>query len=254
MGIPLLDISFILAALIEILIPIILAIIIWKKFKVSWSVFFLGMLFFIVSLIRIPLNNLFTQFITSSTTIPNTIIYTFAFSSLTAALFEEGFRVLGIGAIIKPKSYYKGLMYGAGHGGGGEAMIFIGLTTLANYIIFRFFPGILPSFSIEQFTNMEWYMPLVGALERIFAITIQVALSVLVMHAFLSRKYIFIFIAIIYHLVVDFVILYLNYIYGFIIAEAAGLGFALIGLLLIFLLKPKYKPMHKKITPSDHQP
>ena len=61
---------------------------------------------------------------------------------------------------------------------------------------------------------MAWFMPLVGALERIFAITIQIALSVLVMHAFLNKKYYFITIAIFYHFLVDFVVVYLNYYYG----------------------------------------
>ncbi|MBM3701055.1 MAG: YhfC family intramembrane metalloprotease, partial [Actinobacteria bacterium] len=51
-------------------------------------------------------------------------------------------RVLGIGYIIKKKNFYKGLMYGVGHGGGGEAMVFVGLSLAVNYIIFRFFSDI----------------------------------------------------------------------------------------------------------------
>jgi uncharacterized membrane protein YhfC len=51
------DMAYIIAIAIEILLPIILAIIIWKKFKVSWAIFFLGMVLFLVSLARSPLNN-----------------------------------------------------------------------------------------------------------------------------------------------------------------------------------------------------
>jgi len=51
------DVAYIAATAIEILLPIILAIIIWKKFKVSWAIFFLGIVLFLASLIRTPLNS-----------------------------------------------------------------------------------------------------------------------------------------------------------------------------------------------------
>jgi uncharacterized membrane protein YhfC len=203
------------------------------------------MLFFIVSLIRIPLNDLLLKILTGNIgIINNNIIYQFIFLSFSTAIFEEGFRVVGIGAIIRRKSYYKGLMYGVGHGGGGGAMIFAGFSTLASYLAYKFFPDSLPALSIEQFINLQWYFPLIGAAERLLIIILQIALSVLVMYAFISKKYYFILIAIVYHLIIDFVVLYLNYFYGLYFSSAATLGFALISLIPILLLKPRYRPMH----------
>jgi uncharacterized membrane protein YhfC len=242
-AITLTDVSFVLAALIEILVPVILAIILWKKYKVSWAIFFLGMILFIVSLSRLPLNNLFAGYI-SSIQIPNSTIYIFAFASLTAAIFEEGFRVLGIGLIIRQKSYYKGLMYGAGHGGGGESMVFVGFSTVANYIFLRFLPGMVPGTDAGQFSSIEWFMPLLGAMERLFAIAIQIGLSVLVMHAFLNRKYYFIFLAVLFHFAVDMAAVYVNYSFGIWFSEAAVFLFAVLAVIIIVVLRPRYRPQH----------
>jgi len=145
-------------------------------------------------------------------------------------------RVLGIGYIIKKKNFYKGLMYGVGHGGGGEAMVFVGLSLAVNYIIFRFFPDILPELALTQFLAMPWYMPLIGAMERIFAISIQISLSVLVMYAFMNKKYYLIAVAVIYHAVVNFVAVYLNHFFGIIASEASVFIFALCSLLFTILI------------------
>ena len=233
------DVSFIVTAAIEILLPIILAIIIWKKFKVSWAIFFLGMVLFLVSLIRIPLNTYLGGLLQSNFQGETFYILYGAMAGLTAGIFEEGARVLALGAVIKPRDYYKGVMYGIGHGGGGESMIFIGLTTLANFIIFKFFPNILPINIVPQMAQMAWYMPLVGALERILAIAIQIAFSVLIMYAFMSRKYYIIAVTIIFHAVVDFAAFYVNYKFGMWYSEISVFIFALIGIVLIVLLRPK---------------
>ena len=233
------DISYIVTAAIEILLPIILAIIIWKKFKVSWAIFFLGMVLFLASLIRIPLNTYLGGLLQSSFRGEVFYILFGAMSGLTAGIFEEGVRVLALGAVIKPRDYYKGVMYGIGHGGGGESMVFVGFTTLANFIIFKFFPNILPINIVPQMAQMAWYMPLVGALERILAIAIQIAFSVLIMYAFMSRKYYIIFVTIIFHAIVDLVAFYINYKFGFWFAEAGTAVFAIIGIVIIVSLRPK---------------
>ena len=233
------DVSYIVTAAIEILLPIILAIIIWKKFKVSWAIFFLGMVLFLASLIRIPLNTYLGGLLQSNFRGEIFYILYGAMAGLTAGIFEEGVRCIALGAVVKPRDYYKGVMYGIGHGGGGESMIFIGLTTLANFIIFKFFPSILPINIVPQIEQMAWYMPLVGALERILAITIQIAFSVLIMYAFMSRKYYIIFVTIIFHVIVDLVAFYSNYKFGMWYSELSVFIFAVIGIVIIVLLRPK---------------
>lgn len=235
----LLDVSYIIAVIIEIGLPIALAVFAWKKFKVSWAIFFLGMGLFIASLIRIPLNSYVTFYLQSKFSGEISFLITALFASLTAGIFEEGVRALAFGAIIKNRTYYKGIMYGIGHGGGGESMIFVGLSVLAGYVMYRFFPNILPQISLSQISSIAWYLPLVGALERIFAIAIQISLSVLVMYAFLNKKYYFIAVAIFYHMLIDITVMYVVQKSGIFLAETAAFIFAVIGIAIILLLKPK---------------
>jgi uncharacterized membrane protein YhfC len=233
------DFSYIVSIIIEIGLPLILAFIIWKKFKVSWAIFFLGMVLFLASLIRIPLNNYVAGLIRFNFHGEKFIIISALFVSLAASLFEEGVRILAIGVIIKPRNFYKSIMYGIGHGGGGESMIFVGIASLINYILFRFFPNTLPAYTISQFQDINWYLPLVGSLERIFAITIQVSLSVMIMHAFLKRKFYFIAITIIYHFLIDFIAIYAGYKFGIMVTEIIIFVFAGVSIAIIFFLRPK---------------
>jgi uncharacterized membrane protein YhfC len=160
-------------------------------------------------------------------------------AGLTAGIFEEGVRCIALGAAIKPRDYYKGVMYGIGHGGGGEAMVFIGFSTLANFIIYKFFPNILPINILPQIQAAVWWLPLVGAMERILAIAIQIAFSVLIMYAFMSKKYYIIAVTIIFHAVVDFAAFYINYKFGMWYSELSVFIFAIIGVIIIVLLRPK---------------
>lgn len=233
------DAAYIAASAIEILLPIILAIIIWKKFKVSWSIFFLGMVLFLASLIRIPLNTYLGGLLQSNFRGETFYILYGIMAGIMAGVFEEGVRCIALGAVIKPRDYYKGIMYGIGHGGGGESMIFVGLSTIANFIIFKFFPNILPANVVSQIGQIVWYLPLVGAMERIFAIAIQIAFSVLIMYAFMSRKYYIIALTVLLHAIIDFTAYYINYKFGFWYAEIGVAVFAIIGIIIIFKLKPR---------------
>jgi uncharacterized membrane protein YhfC len=82
-------------------------------------------------------------------------------------------------------------------------------------------------------------MPLIGAGERIMTIAIQIALSVLVMQAFLRKRYYFILLALIYHFLVDFTVTNLSQRFNIFYAELSVLFFAAIGIAIIFLLRPK---------------
>lgn len=237
----LINVSYIISILIEIGVPLILAFYVWKKYKVSWALFFLGMLLFLVSLCRIPLNDIFSTFIARKFTGVTALILIGLFASFTAGIFEEGVRALAFGLIIKSRSYEKSLMYGIGHGGGGESMILVGISVLVSFIVFRLFPGSLPAGLLQELTGIGWYIPLIGALERVLTIAIQISLSVLVMYAFLSKKYYFILIAILYHTVIDFTAFYINYKFGILWSEIMVFIFAIISIVIIFILKPRKK-------------
>lgn len=242
----LLNASYIISIIIEIGVPITLAVYMWKKYRASWAIFFLGMILFLISLIRIPLNNLFSTIIANNFSGDLVIILIGLFASLTAGIFEEGVRVLAFGAIIKPRSYDKGIMYGIGHGGGGESMIFVAMSVLVSFITYRFFPGILPTSLLVQIAGVDWYIPIIGALERILAIAIQISLSVLVMYAFIKRKYYFILISILYHMAVDFVSVYINYKFGILLSEISVFIFAIISVFIIYILRPRKEEIELK--------
>ncbi|MDD3519630.1 MAG: YhfC family glutamic-type intramembrane protease [Actinomycetota bacterium] len=240
------DASFIFAIILEIGVPILIASFIAKRFKVSWKIFFIGLALFLVSLIRIPLNSIVPEFLRFNFMGEKLIILSILFPSFTAALFEEGLRTLGIGLIIKQKNFYKGLMYGIGHGGGGESMIFVGFSLLANYIAYKLF-GSLPMFAAlkANFDSINWYMPLIGAGERMMTIAIQLAFSVLVMAAFLKKKYYLIIIAFIMHIAVDFIAVYLAVKTSTLWSELSVLLFAIIGVLIIIFFYRDYKNNEK---------
>lgn len=232
------DLASIVAILIEIGLPIALAIWIWKKYRVSWAIFFLGIGLFLLSLIRIPLNSWVSLWLNQRFTMETFIVLSGLFASFTAALFEEGVRVIGLGLIIKNRTYHKGLMYGIGHGGGGEAMILVGFSSLANYVVYRFLPQLVPG--IEQmYAGIAWYMPLLGALERIFAITVQIFLSILIVQAFIQKRYYYIAVAFVVHLLLDFLAVYANYKFSTLIAEAVVFVFALASIIFIIMMRPK---------------
>ncbi|MFA5014229.1 MAG: YhfC family glutamic-type intramembrane protease [Actinomycetota bacterium] len=235
----LINISYIISILIEIGVPVILAFYMWKKYKVSWALFFLGMLLFLVSLCRIPLNNIFSLYIGRNFTGVLAVILAGLFVSFTAGIFEEGVRALAFGLIIKSRSYEKAVIYGIGHGGGGESMIFVGISVMISFIVYRLFPGSLPAGLLHEVAGIAWYMPLVGALERILAIAIQISLSVLVMYAFLKKKYYFILISILYHMMIDFVSIYINYKFGIFLSEIMLFIFAGISIAIIYILRPR---------------
>ena len=220
-------------------VPVIFAFYMWKKYKVSWALFFLGMLLFLVSLCRIPLNNIFSLYIGRNFTGVFAVMIVGLFASFTAGIFEEGVRALAFGLIIKSKSYEKAVIYGIGHGGGGESMIFVGISVLVSFIVYRIFPGSLPADLLNEVAGIAWYMPLAGALERILTIAIQVSLSVMVMYAFLKKKYYFILISILYHIIIDFVSIYINYKFGIFLSEMMLFIFAGISIAIIYILRPR---------------
>lgn len=240
------DISFVLAILFEIGVPLVIASFLAKRFRVSWKIFFIGLALFLVSLVRIPLNNIFSEFLRFNFMGEKLIILSILFPSFTAALFEEGFRTLGIGLIVRQKNFHKGLMYGIGHGGGGESMIFVGFSLLANYIAYKLL-GNLPMLAPlkESFDSMSWHMPLIGAGERMMTIVIQIAFSVLVMAAFLKKKYYLIFIAFLMHLAVDFIAVYVASRTSILWSELTVLLFTVISVLIIIFFYRDYKKYEK---------
>jgi uncharacterized membrane protein YhfC len=117
-----------------------------------------------------------------------------AFAAVTAGLFEEGGRWLAFRWVVPPaeRHWRTALMLGAGHGGlESMAIGFVALAGLAGYLAITLLPPEalhLEASQIEQvrkqFGDAQGWEPLLGAWERLGALTIQVALSVMVLQAF----------------------------------------------------------------------
>jgi uncharacterized membrane protein YhfC len=173
-----------------------------------------------------------------------------AVAGLSAGVFEEGARYLVLRYWKQEaRSWAAGLGFGAGHGG-VEAIIIgaLVLLTFINMVTMRAVPletlGISGEMrdqvqaQVDAYWSMSWYMPLLGGAERVFALTIQIALATLVMQVFLRHNLIWLLIAILAHAVVDAVAVWgMQKSWSFLALEGLLLCFALGGLAVIWGFK-----------------
>ncbi len=106
------------------------------------------------------------------------------------------------------------MQFGAGHGG-AEAII-LGLLALVNFIAMialrTLDPAVLNALGatadqaravVARYWATPWYLPAVGGLERVFAITLQITLALLVVRAVARRRIGYFLAAIGLHAAVD---------------------------------------------------
>jgi uncharacterized membrane protein YhfC len=167
---------------------------------------------------------------------------------LSAGVFEEGARYLTYRYWAKDaRTWGKGLMLGAGHGG-IEAIIF-GAIAGANFVFllgFRagFFQSLIPAeqsaeiaLAAEILFNSPWYDLLLGAFERFFALLLHLSLSLMVMQVFTRGALIWLLIAIGWHALVNAGSVFALEIYGPYVTEGLVALAGVISLLVIFALK-----------------
>lgn len=212
--------TFTVAILFDILFPLVVAFLIWRRYRVSWRFFLYGALVFLVTqiLVRIPLVQGAQFLLREQLQGSEVFLYAWlALLALTAGIFEEGGRWLGYRFLIKKDfTWEKGLMYGAGHGG-LESMLLVGglaLLGLVNIIAIsatdfsqmNLPPDQLAQIEIarQQIAAMDWWMPLLGAYERFVTIFFQIAMSILVLQVFVRGSLKWLWLAIALHALVDF--------------------------------------------------
>ena len=209
-----------------ILIPIVFAILLRRRFRVSWLLFGVGSFTFIGSqIVHLPLNNLLTKIgiIPPSTDSTGLIFQTAVVLGLTAGICEELARFIGYIILKKARRAEDGIMLGLGHGG-IEAMILVGILSAG---------GIAQTFALRNVDlttlnlvqgqllqlqkmldtfNQPAIVGLLPLAERLIAMTMHVLLSLMVLYAFQQNKRIWVLWAILYHAAVDAiaVILVLN--------------------------------------------
>jgi uncharacterized membrane protein YhfC len=200
------------SAVISIGLPILLLIVSMKKFGAKGVPFILGAAVFIVFSLILE-QGLHSVALKPDGIIRNNAALFVLYGTLAAGVFEETGRFIAF-HFLKRKNYSgvaNALSYGAGHGG-IEAILLAGLTMISNIVLsvianlgLTSVLGSVPQLdeAINTFATVNPALFLVGGLERIFAITIHISLSVIVWHSVMSEKVWLFPIAILLHAAID---------------------------------------------------
>lgn len=229
LSVSLLSITFmVITLLICFMLPIGLGIYFRKKLKANITPFFIGCITFIV--FALILESIFNRTIIYSTgafgeTILNNPWLIALYGGLAAGLFEETGRLIAFKYIIKSKLRASdAFMYGVGHGG-IEAILLVGFTFINN-IVFSLFinAGNLEAILGDNYSAVYNDLSLLsttpsvnfllGGIERICAISLHIALSVLIYIAITraNKRYMYI-VAVLLHAFTNFLVaLSANYI------------------------------------------
>ena len=247
-------------------LPIALALYLAARWKLGWRIWLAGAATFLLSQVgHVPFNLGATSVLnrTSLVSLPPgaQLAFNAAFLGLSAGLFEELCRWGMFRWWIKDaRSWRKGVLAGAGHGG-AEAIL---LGALALYGLFQLtalrdadLSKLVPAGQlaaaqqqVSAYWSMTWHDSLLGALERLFALPIQVSLSVLVLQAFARRQPAWVALAVAYHALVDASAV-LAMPRGAYLTEAVAGGFALVSLAIILLLRrPEPAPLPEPAQPA----
>ncbi|MDD5163173.1 MAG: YhfC family glutamic-type intramembrane protease [Candidatus ainarchaeum sp.] len=260
---PLVILSFAIAVLVEICVPLIIGYWLVKRFKVPWKLFGLGVLFFIiVQILHTPFVVLaqtpFSQWVQSIA--PDKIFLLAGISiflGLMAGLFEEVGRFLVFKYFFKRQKIdlkkENAFLFGAGWGGiESIAVGIILLLTMFSYMVAApltgqniadinaAYGGQLTQEQVDAITkqnealiNLSPFDTFVGMFERLMTFAIQIAFTLMVFASVVTSKKKWLIIAIIFHTVLDALAVFTGQLYGVLIAEVIVFICAVIALLYI---------------------
>jgi uncharacterized membrane protein YhfC len=244
-------ITYTLNFLLMIGMPFALAAFLARRLGTRWGLVWVGAVTFIASqVVHIPLNNVLGQLgVIQPAKTGWPLVWYAVVLGLSAGLCEELARYLVLRFWLKrDRSWNAALMFAAGHGG-VEAVIFgvlAGIGALNLFVASNIDParlGVTPDKlpAVQAQIAVAWSVPvlypLVGAFERVSAISTHLFLAVLVMQVFTRRNYLFLVAAILWHALIDGLSVYAIASWGVLPTEAAIAGLAIIGLGLMFALR-----------------
>ncbi len=246
--------AHLLNVLLILAIPITLGFYLTEKLELYWDLWWIGAGTFILSQIgHIPFNFFLSILLNKTSMVlwtpTSQLIFNAVFLGLSAGLWEELFRYgMFRWWARKARSWRTAVLAGAGHGG-AEA-IAVGIITLISFVNMAVArhadltasvpPGQLELYTqaVNSYWSMSWSSSLLGALERALTIPIQISLSVLVAQTFIRKQWFWVWLAVLYHALMDGL--------GAVVApsflpaiwvEAVIAIFTLISLVLIFVLR-----------------
>jgi len=202
--------------------PIVLCIVFMKKNRPGVLPLIIGIAVFILfALVLEQLTHyLFLYTIPATKTLLANNVWVYAvYGALAAGIFEEGGRFLAFRFVLtKTREWKHGILYGIGHG--GIEAVLVAAPSAINYLAYALMintgsfdaiinsspkatADLLLSAKTTLLAESSWVFALSG-IERICAISIQIALSVLICYAVYKKKYILVGLAVLLHAVVDF--------------------------------------------------
>lgn len=211
------------SGLLAIGLPVFLMFYVKFRYKGQINFFFIGAAMFVVSAMMLEqLCHAFVFGVTKGTIQNNIWVYAL-YAGLAAAVFEETGRLIAIRYFMNGKKVkmndVNAFMYGIGHGG-AESVLIVGSTcvnnlTTAIMLNSGSFSDILSSLDdttkqqtiegIKQLVEAPFTAFYLAGIERIFAIAMQIAFTVLIYQAVKHQKKELAVIAYAAHFVVDFI-------------------------------------------------
>jgi uncharacterized membrane protein YhfC len=230
-----------------------------SRLGTRWGLFWAGGLTFIASqVVHLPLNAVLLPPFQANVAARLPAIWqppaTYVVLGLTAGLCEELARYFVLRYWLKDvRSWRRALMFGAGHGGIEAAIVGLFAAQFAlNMFILRSGdplqlgvpPDRIPAVEaqLSAFWNAPWFMTLLGAVERAFAICLHLSLSILVLQVFTRGSKLWLLAAIGWHALVDAGTLMVLQVWGPLWTEAALGVVALISLGIVYALRQPEPP------------
>lgn len=206
--------------ILAVIMPIVLLIIFQRKKWLSWKSLGIGVLiFFVFSQVLEKMLHIAVLAPTGTQLKWSANPYLFAiYGGLAAGIFEEMGRFFAFKLLLKKNHQYNdGLSYGLGHGG-IEAILIGGLSGISSIILYSMVQsgaavGMLGETPIPkeqlaniqtQFADAQFWIFAAGGMERIFALALHLALSLLVLYGVKQRQFTYVLYAILFHAGVNF--------------------------------------------------
>jgi uncharacterized membrane protein YhfC len=134
-----------------------------------------------------------------------------AFSSFTAGLFEETGRFLTYRFVLKERTAKSAVMMGLGHGG-IESILLVGLSLVGTLVVYAALgsghglgmTAEQQQLAASQFESLTPLLALAGGVERLSSMTVHVGLSMLVFQCFVRGQRRWLWLAIGFHALSNF--------------------------------------------------